>query len=664
MAEEQVKTKKSLFDSPLLRSKIHSANVKLFPETALGYLVGPLFALLSNAIFGGYLNRYYTDIMGLTSWAKTFATLLPLISVIAVIAGNLIVGRLMDKVRTPAGKARPLLLLSAPLIALAIVLLFLAPNDHSTLTLVWIAISYNLYYSFTYPFYYASHSALVSLSTRNSKHRGLLATASNAAGVGAVGLGCNIVFPLFQKYLFKTDSSNAVDAASSYNAWRIFMIGLVIVTFLGILIEYFFTRERITEETLKMQIVEKKIPMHKQVKACVSDKYWWFIIGFFFLYQLGGLLKNSSMVYYCRWMFLDDSLFQNIASAAKDNPTETAAGSLQSILAIVGGLPTGVGMLLAWPLANKFGKGRSMAVGCALSVFGGLVSIIAPHNFVIVTTGVVLKAVGSIPAMYVSLALLSDILDHLEAKNGFRSDGFTMSVYGAIMVGMTGIATGILNGLLGATGYDASLSSQNDQVATVLEWCYLIGELLCYGVITAMMFFCDVEKFSDLDHAAIIADQKAKVEKEGKAWIAPEERLRLEQEQADKEAEEARKAELKAHCEKKGLDYATEETKYEAAALVKKQEADKKKAAQEAKKAEKEKAAAAAAQKKEDDRKASLKAECGKNGKNYDEEEKRYEDDLAAKKKAKDDKEAAKKAKIQAEFDAIRAKTAAVREEA
>ena len=55
--------------------------------------------------------------------------------------------------------------------------------------------------------------------------------------------------------------------------------------------------------------------------------------------------------------------------------------------------------------------------------------------------------------MYVTLALLSDVLDHLEAKNGFRSDGFTMSVYGAIMVGMTGLGNGIINALLTATGY-------------------------------------------------------------------------------------------------------------------------------------------------------------------------------------------------------------------
>lgn len=73
---------------------------------------------------------------------------------------------------------------------------------------------------------------------------------------------------------------------------------------------------------------------------------------------------------------------------------------------------------------------------------GGLVSFIDVHNLYIVCAGVVLKGIGSIPAMYVTLALLSDVLDHLEAKNGFRSDGFTMSVYGAIMVGLSGLGNG------------------------------------------------------------------------------------------------------------------------------------------------------------------------------------------------------------------------------
>ena len=73
-----------------------------------------------------------------------------------------------------------------------------------------------------------------------------------------------------------------------------------------------------------------------------------------------------------------------------------------------------------------------------------------------------------------------------------------------------------------------------------------------------MMLFFTVEKFSKEDHEKIIARQKAEVEAAGGVWVDPEERLRLEQEEADRIAEEAKLVELKLRCDKKGLDYETE----------------------------------------------------------------------------------------------------------
>lgn len=166
--------------------------------------------------------------------------------------------------------------------------------------------------------------------------------------------------------------------------------------------------------------------------------------------------------------------------------------------------------------------------------------------------------------MYVTLALLSDVLDHLEAKNGFRSDGFTMSVYGAIMVGMTGLGNGIINVLLTAAGYDASLPVQNPAVQNMLVICYLGVELVCYAVIVVLMSFLKVEKHIKEDQTVILEHQKAAVLAAGGEWVEPAERLRREQEQAEKEAEAARIEELKAKCAKKGLDFATEEAKYQA----------------------------------------------------------------------------------------------------
>lgn len=541
-----------IFKAPFLRTKITSANVKT-KEIAIGYFLGPFFALISNAVFGAYLNRYYSDVLGWTDTARfgVFSALLPMVSVIFVIIGNLFVGRLIDNTRTAQGKARPYLLLSAPLVTIAIALLFLTPQQTSpAVQMGWIAISYNLYYAVAYPFFYTAHSSMVALSTRNSNHRGMLATFSNASGVAAVGIGASILVPmLLQSFLF-VEKDGAIDAAASYANWRMVMIVLCIVTFLAILLEYYFTRERITEENIKLEIKEEKLPMNKQLKACVSNKYWWIIILYFLLFQFGGLVKNGSMSYYCRWMF--DGIHN-----------EALAGTAMGTLGLIGGLPTAIGMVLAWPIAGKLGKQRAVTIGLAISVIGGLVSFLDIHNFMIVCIGVILKGIGSIPAMYVTLALLSDVLDHLEAKNGFRSDGFTMSVYGAIMVGMTGLGNGMINALLTAGGYNASASAQNGSVQTMLALCYLGIEIVCYAVIVVLMSFLKVEKHIKEDQQKILEHQKAAVLAAGGEWVEPAERLRREQEEAERLAEEARLEELRETCKRKGLDFAEEEAKYQ-----------------------------------------------------------------------------------------------------
>lgn len=535
-----------LMDHPLLKTKITSANVKV-KEMILGYFLGPFMALISNAIFGSYLNRYYTDVIGLTNWAHNFAVLMPVLSMIMVVFGNLFIGRLIDNTNSSHGKARPFMLISAPIIIIAIIMLFSSPNDGSAMTLIWIAVSYNLYYALAYPLFYTSHSSMVGLSTRNSKDRGLLATFSNASGVAAIGIGASIIFPLFQGFLFVT-KDGGVDPVASYNSWRVFIIGLVIVTFLGIILEYYFTRERITEENQKLNLLHKKIPMKKQLKAVVTNHYWWLIILYFLLFQFGGMIKNGSMTYYSRWMFGAEN--------------EATAGAYMATLGLIGGIPTAIGMFLAWPIAHKLGKQKAVVIGMCISVLGGMISFIDVHSFFMVCTGVVLKGIGSIPAMYVTLALLSDVLDHLEAKNGFRSDGFTMSVYGAIMVGMTGLGSGIINAFLTVGGYNASLQVQSQSTQTALVICYLGIELVCYLIIAIMLLFLNVEKHIEEDHKTILKVQKERVLASGGEWIEPAVRLQMEQEEAEKLAEINRIKELKAKCIKKGLDFEKENSKY------------------------------------------------------------------------------------------------------
>ena len=591
------KEKKSFFDNPLLSTKVKSANAKIFPEGALGYFIGPTLALLANSVLSGYFNRYMTDILNMTKWAAEFFNWLPVISVIFVVIGNILVGRLMDRCKTRAGKARPLLLLSIPLGLLALIVLFIctpfvgeaSDEGSKMLALSMIAIGYNLWFAIAYPFYYPPHAGLVTLSTRNSNHRSLLATISNATTLAAMGL-TTMILPFFLNLLFVPqldaagnqiviDGVAQIDMEASYNHWKIFVIALMVITALGVLIEYYFTRERVTEESITKGETETKkaVPLLQQIKVCMKDKFWWIIILFFFLYQLGGMMKNTSQLYYCSALFAD----------ANGNYSTAIGGGFHGTLSIVGAIPTAVGMVLAWPLSNKIGKGKAILFGAVLSAIGGAIGFIAPDNFALACTAFVIKALGSTPAMYLSLALLADVLDHQEAMHGFRTDGFTMTIYGAIMAGMTGIATGILNITLSATGYSAEVIT-SDAIQTAMTWIFFGGETICYGLIAVIFIFMGVEKFSKFDHLAITQDQKAKAEADGVEYIDPAERLKMEEAEAEAASEEARKEELRKKCEKQGLNFEEEEQKYQDMMAKKREEAEAKKAQAEAKKAEKE----------------------------------------------------------------------------
>ena len=616
------KTKRSFFETPLMRSKIKSRTVSLFPEAGLGYLLGPILALVGNGVVNIWLIQYWDKVLGLGTWAPLFETLLPILSAIVIIIGNIFVGKLMERKPSIAGKARPLILLSVPFVLVALLVLFLIPfpeaaqeatlssdvlagkvwfenglikgtptNTGGLLASIFIAIGYNLYYAIAWPIYYTSHSALVSLSTRDGAKRGLLGTAIMAAQLAAAGVSGMFggllvdLIGLLPKYEYvkiidgvsKTVSTS--DLAEAYsqsggmfntvisrqeanNKWVILMIVMIAALVVGCLLEYFFTRERITEEAVKTAEAAaangdakadvKKVTMSQQIKICVKDKYWWFLMIFWFLYQFGGMMKNNGM------SFFSGSL--------------TGGFTVSSVINTVGAIPTALGMVIVWPIASKLTKSKTIALGGVIAALAASAAFTClplagnPDNIGAITgisvASFCVKALGTAPAMYISMALMANVLDHQEAVHGVRTDGFTMAVYGSIMVAMSGLCNGIIVGLNSIVPIDAK---------PVLHTFLAFGvEGVCYLIIAIMYLFMNVEKFTNVDSKAIVADQKAAVLAAGGNWVEPDERLRLEEEENNRLVEEARVEQLKIDCEKKGLNFEEENAKF----LAKKAEAD------------------------------------------------------------------------------------------
>ena len=98
---------------------------------------------------------------------------------------------------------------------------------------------------------------------------------------------------------------------------------------------------------------------------------------------------------------------------------------------------------------------------------------------------------------------------------------------------------------------------------------YLFDILLSVTVLV-LLPFVDVEKHLPEISAELLRRKKEAVLAKGEEWIDPEEAEQREKERLEREAEENRIHDLKELCEKKGLDFETENAKY-LAKLAKKQ---------------------------------------------------------------------------------------------
>ena len=474
-----------LFESPLLKSKVHSQDV-CPSEKWLGYLLGPAGALLLNAVLATYLNVYYTDVLKLTHvWGGAFLVAFPIISKIIDAVTNVVMGYIIDRTHTSAGKARPWLLLSAPLLTVTGILLFTVPSGSEIVQVIWVMVSYNLFYSFAYTIFNMSHNLMVPLSTRSITQRGGLSVFNQISTIMMSGILVALVFPMVIMPVIGVDQGK----------WITLMSALSILALPLTLLEYYFTKERVTLEERSAGI-EKTVPFAQQLKAIITDRYMLLIYAYFLIYTAGTSIKNISLVYFCNY----------VLGTYNDGITQT-------MLSVIGGIPMGIGIFAVWPLAKKFGKRNVTLAGFILYAIGGAICWAFPTSMTIMLIGQFIKNIGGLPCSYVFMALFADVLDHVEWKSGFRCDGIAMSIYNIIAVAMVGICTGIFNGMLAGAGYVAPeilngvtvAAAQSDTVKGVITFGFVGLEVFTGVILAVLLVFLNVEKGIEKKQAEIKA---------------------------------------------------------------------------------------------------------------------------------------------------------------
>ena len=546
------KTKKGLlsgwFESSFWDTKITSANVH-GKERWLGYVAGPFGVMLLQSIVNSYFNKYLTDTLGFTvtrgMWIASFMVVFPVL---------------------------------LPITVASIIMMFAIPNMSAKAQAVWVVISYNLFYSVGYTMWYMAYELSAALSTRNVKQR----SGNSIAGQVTKNIGTGIISILFPTILSLISHSVGGDKQGYLVTLSVMCVIAVPLTF----IQYFYTRERITEERRATEgegelVQVKEASFGTQLN---KDKYWVMFIILIFVYQVLNALKSVSQIYYAGWVVAGNAYGE--------------AAAIQARFTMIAMAPMGPMLFVVLPMIKKFGRTKMIILGSAIAFVGALIAFFGAGSTMPVYAGTGLGGVGAMFYVYTMMSFTGDAIDHVEYSQGVRVEGLTAALVGFMHSLANGLGQGLFNLGLMMSKYTTPemigtvekkgklIEVYADQTAGATTWINFSYQgaiaLTALLFLVLFVFFFDIDKrMPEVTHA-LVERKKAECEAKGIPYVSHEEQMKAEIAQQQKEAEENRVKELKEYCEKKGLDFETENQKY----LDKKAKKDARKAAKKAKKKE------------------------------------------------------------------------------
>lgn len=546
MAKEYLKG--SMFDRPEWQTHVKTNRITT-KERVLGHMIGPGFVYFFYSTFLSLRELFYMDVLRINEIfgnAYTYLTMTTITTIIGMVTGFFF-NHMTEKTVSRAGRFRPYVLIGTWIMAIAGFFVFWTPFEAgSAAQLTWLYISNICFTAVGLPLWNFRNN-VVSTISRNVLERNNVTTIRSALTVmiagtfGALGI-VGFLYP------------NVLQKDLTGRSWFI-TIGACAVVALGFsFVEYFWTRERVTEENQRV-LADKngdgaiQIPFSQQFKNVITNKYFLLAllvtIGVTFYDNLQGGNARVNMITYI------------LGGNAENN--------YQFTYLIASMQPMAIGAVVVPILASKFSSRRIMQISSVITLIGIGIAMINPYSFVVAVAGGFVFACGIFAVTNMYPVFMQQASDDIEYKHGYRPEG-TLAV-GIITTLISAVMTP-LNAVyetgLTLNGYVAGAAQQTQGVNNWILFAYYGAYAILAIVIFIVCIFFDLEKKLPEIHAGLRERAKKAAEDRGEVYIPPEEQDRLEKEAAAKEMEAARIADLKARCEKKGLSFADEEAKYQA----------------------------------------------------------------------------------------------------
>ena len=547
MSKQITLLSKGLFEKPFMDSKVKTRSVSR-KEWILGHLIGPLGLIFVVNTIAALVEKFFTQQTGamygteniemIQKMGGYYEVVMTVAKLLALGLG-LVNGWLMQHTRSRQGRMRPWHLIFGFCSIAVGATIFLFPG--TTLgESYWYYFFFLLicYHTVGSNYFYLFRDLIVSVSTRSNTEKAHLKFIRQMSwtlisGI-IIGMLVNmVVLPMWLE--------------QDIHGYAILMIILSLVAIPLLLLEYFYTNERIIED-VQAQGKENNIPVRQQLKALLTNKY--FVI-FTVLMTISGMVDNfkggNVQYFYIKYLLGGENNW-----------------AMFTIYQVVTGVPLGIGAFAIYPLSKKFGIKNVSLVGYSMVLVGSVIGWLQPNNVTVAFIAGFIRQMGFLPNAYITATLLCYAYDSVEHKSGLRLEGL-MGV--AVITAVQSLiwapfAGGYESAILKMGFVDVVGVTPSAEVISFMATAFYLFDIILAALYVILLPFMDIEKKLPSINAELLERRKAAVIARGEQWIDPEELERREAEENARIHEENRIADLKEYCARKGLDFDTENAKY------------------------------------------------------------------------------------------------------
>ena len=440
-------------------------NVRPFGfKDKIGYMFGDFGNDFTFILSSSFMLKFYTDVMGIH--AAVVGVLMMAARFVDAFT-DVAMGQIVDRSKpTKDGKFKPWLRRMCGPVAISSFLVFQSgfANMPYLFKVVWMIVTYILWGSIFYTSINIPYGSMASAISADAKDRASLST-WRSIGSTLADLVIGVGTPLFA---YETVNGNTILSGNRMTIIAgVFSVMAVICYMLCF---------KLATERVEVPQNNTKFNFGDLMKSLVTNRSLIGIIAAAILLLLVMLTMQGMNAY----------LFPNFYGNVAAQSVAALAGSLVMLV---------VCAPLATKLSAKYGK-KELAIGSCL--FGAVVYLICwvlkPEN---PYTYVVFYVVANIGVGFFNMviwAMITDVIDDAEVKNGVREDGTIYSVYSfARKIGQA-LSSGMIGALLSVIGYSAATAFNPEVVNGIFNMTCIIPAIGFVGIALVLMFLYPLSK--------------------------------------------------------------------------------------------------------------------------------------------------------------------------